>query len=89
MNRVSNSYKIGQKGMIFLGDLMYLGLVFMQNFCKRVCILEIYILIEILPSFVIFYRLWFIKDPINCTCLGVKLLHDYLFRVEKGKKILV
>ena len=35
MNMVSNSGKIGSKGMFF-GDLTYLGLFFMQNLCKRV-----------------------------------------------------
>ena len=36
VNRVSNSCKIGPKGYDFVGDLMYLGLFFMQNLCKRV-----------------------------------------------------
>ena len=30
----------------------------------------------------------FERYTLNCTCLGVKLLHHYLFRVEK-RKILV
>ena len=43
----------------------------------------------VLPSFVIFHRLLCLKDPINHTCLGVKLLHDYLFKIEKREKIIV
>ena len=35
MSMVSNSGKIGSKGMFF-GDLTYLGLFFMQNLCRRV-----------------------------------------------------
>ena len=47
----------------------------------------------VLPSFVIFFFYNFVferlsKRLVNCTCLGVKLLHHYLFRVEKGKEYL-
>ena len=34
----------------------------------------------------VFLELLCLKDPLNCTCLGVKLLHHYLFRVLKKKK---
>ena len=36
MNRVSNSCKIGLKGMIFLRYYVHLGLFFMQKLCKWV-----------------------------------------------------
>ena len=41
VNRVSNSCKTGLKGYDFKEDLMYLGLFFIQNLCKRLCFFEI------------------------------------------------
>ena len=41
----------------------------------------------VLPTFAMFFlRTLCLKDPLNCTCLEVKLLHYYLFRVEKIEK---
>ena len=78
MNRVSNSCKIGQIGNEFFGDVTFLG-----GFSCKICVkgdffLEILRMV-VLPSFVIFL----LKDPLNLTCLGVRLLHHYLFRVKK------
>ena len=41
-----------------------------------------------LANFCDFYRLVCLKDPITYTCIGVKLLHHYLLRVEKKGKYL-
>ena len=66
---------------------MYIGLFF--KICVKGCVYwKYYILRVVLPSFMIFFRLLCLKDPINHTWLGVKLLHDYLFRVEKERKYL-
>ena len=57
----------------------------MQNLCNRVHFFlfwKHYVLRVVLQ---IFHRLVCLKDSINYTCLGVKLLHHYLFRVEKRK----
>ena len=58
----------------------------MQNLFQRVIFLwKFYVLRVVLPGvlprFVMFLELLCLKDPLNCTCLGVKLLHHYLFRV--------
>ena len=37
-------------------------------------------------SFVL--RILCLKDLLNCTCLGVKLVHHYLFRVENLQNLL-
>ena len=41
MNRLSNACKIGLKGYDFFGDLLHLGLFFMQNLCKTVSLFEL------------------------------------------------
>ena len=76
--------------MIFWGDLTYLG-CFSCNICVKGCFFFFFLNTTYLGSFaiycfVIFYRLLCLKDPINYTCLGAKLLHDYLLRVEKRGK---
>ena len=89
MNRVSNSCKIGLKGCDF-GGRSYVFRVVMQNLCKRVFFFfwkydDFRVILPFIAKFcdLFFCKLLCLKDPINYTCLGVKLLHDYLFRVEK------
>ena len=86
VNRVSNSCKTGLKGYDFKEDLMYLGLFFIKNLCKRVCFFEILCTEGSLAKFCDFLQFFVFKSSNSCTCLGAKLLHNYLFRVEKRKK---
>ena len=65
---------------------MYLGLFFIKNLCKRVCFFEILCTEGSLAKFCDFLQFFVFKSSNSCTCLGAKLLHNYLFRVEKRKK---
>ena len=73
VNRASNSCKIGQKGCDFL-DLTYLYRVVLCKFCIKGY--------DLWTSYLglfsqVFLRTLCLKDSLNCTCLGIKLLHHY------------
>ena len=57
----------------------------MQNLCKRVCIWK-YMYLGKFSQVLWFLWTFVYKRSYKLYFLGVKLLHDYLFRVEKGKK---
>ena len=62
--------------MVFLKSYIYLPWVVLPSFAL-VCL--------ILFCFT-FSRILCLKDPQTCTCIWIKLLHYYLFRVKKRKK---
>ena len=72
VNRVSNLCKTGLKGYDFKEDLMYLGLFFIQNLCKRLCFFEILCTKDSLAKFCDFLQIFVFKSSNSCTCLGAK-----------------
>ena len=52
---------------------------------KRVRFWEIWWVV-LLSCVIFFFRILCLKAPLNCTCIGVKLLHCYLCRLRKKKQ---
>ena len=91
VNRVSNSCKTGLKGYDFKEDLMYLGLFFIQNLCKRLCFFEILCTKGNLAKFLIFLQTYVFMQPsmANLNSPSSRVVKDstpYQRRILRCKK---
>ena len=97
MNMVSNSCRIGLKRVWYFFKILHDKDVLHMNLCKRVwfwgikcrayfcrVVLPCFVMVMVFFFFFFFFCNFVFEDPLNCICLGVKLLHLYLFRVEKN-----